>query len=203
MADANIIIRVDAELKQNFEWACSAADNTGSQVLRKFMRDFVTKRMAQEASKVVIEEPAVDGAQFLYNKDDPAEVLTIKKKIFLRREFEKLHPEVPLTDYNEREAIKREAYSVVHNEALPLTTRTDAAVSIIKAHFQRSAQGSLDTDSPSSINRHPGFPEYVKHYVKSVSLAKSFGDDVYDELVRRFPLDKPSRMGDTPSWPST
>lgn len=203
MADANMIIRVDPELKQNFDWACSVADNTASQVLRKYMRDFITKMMEQEASQVVIEEPGDDGPQFLYNKDDAAEVLNVKKKIFLCREFEKLHPEVPLADYNERERMKRKANDVVHNRDLSVAKRTDAAVDIIKAHYQRSAQSSLNTDSPSTIKHHPGFAEYAKHYVKSVSLAKTFGDDVYDELVRRFPLDGPSRMGDTPSWPST
>jgi predicted transcriptional regulator len=203
MADANMIIRVDPELKQNFDWACSVADNTASQLLRKYMRDFVTMQMTKEASQVVIEESDADGAQFLYDKNDAAEVLNIKKKIFLCREFEKLHPEVPLADYNERERIKREAHGVVLNRDLSVAKRTDAAVGIIKAHYQRSAQSSLNPDSPSSINRHPGFSEYAKHYVKSVSLAKTFGDDVYDELVRRFPLDGPSRMGDTPSWPST
>ncbi|PHV09320.1 hypothetical protein CSQ96_02200 [Janthinobacterium sp. BJB412] len=203
MADANMIIRVDPELKQDFDWACGMADNTASQVLRKCMRDFVTKLMEQKASQVVIDESDDNGPQFLYDKADTAEVLNIKKKIFLCREFEKLHPEVALADYNERERIKREAHGIVHNRDLTVTKRTDAAVDILKAHYQRSAQSSLSPDSPSSINRHPGFSEYAKHYVKSVSLAKTFGDDVYGELVRRFPLNGPSRMGDTPTWPST
>lgn len=201
MADANMIIRVDPELKQNFEWACGVADNTASQVLRKYMRDFIAKQMEQEASQVVIKVSDADGPQFLYDKTDAKEVLTIKKTIFLCHEFERLHPEVPLADYDDREKIKQDAYVVIHNKALPVTKRTDAAVDIIKAHYQRSAQSSLNPDSPISIKHHPGFVEYASHYVKSVSLAKTFGDDVYDELVQRFPLDGPSRMGDTPSWP--
>lgn len=87
MADADLIIRVDPELKQDFDWACGVADSTASQVLRQYMCGFVSKLMAQEASQVVIEEPGAAGPQFLYNKEDAAEVLSIKKKIFLRRLF--------------------------------------------------------------------------------------------------------------------
>ena len=45
MADADLIIRVDPELKQDCDWACGVADSTASQVLRQYMCGFVREAL--------------------------------------------------------------------------------------------------------------------------------------------------------------
>lgn len=203
MSDTSMVLRVDHQLKHDFEWACEQTDKTASQALRSYMRKFIDEVMAKKASKMVIETSNSDGAQFVYNKNDPEEVLAIKKKIFLCREFEKFHPSVPLEDYVVRERLKQKAYSTLHNQDLSASVRADAAVDLIKAHFMASARGSINPDRPTSIKLHPGFDEYAKHYIRTVELVQSFPKDVYDELARRYPLDGPSRMKDSTStsWP--
>ena len=45
MAESNVIVRVDDELKAAFADAAKAADRTASQLLRDFMRDFVKSQV--------------------------------------------------------------------------------------------------------------------------------------------------------------
>ena len=47
MAEATFTFRVDEELKAEFSEAAKAQDQTGAQLLRSFMRDYVRKRRDQ------------------------------------------------------------------------------------------------------------------------------------------------------------
>lgn len=201
MAETSMVLRVDQQLKADFEWACNHADTTASQALRRYMRKFVDEEMNKKAAVLVIEPSPAGGAQFVYNQNDAEEVLMIKRKLLLFQEFEKLHPTVPLMDYPEREKLKEKAWSVLHDQTLPTSDRANAAVDILKAHFMGSARGRINPEHPSSIKLHPGFDEYAKHYLRGVSLAKSFPDEVYEELLHRYPLKGPSLMNDSTSWP--
>ena len=44
MAESNFTVRVDDELKEAFTKAAKAADRTGGQLIRDFMRDYVRER---------------------------------------------------------------------------------------------------------------------------------------------------------------
>ncbi|QQU55593.1 hypothetical protein [Serratia liquefaciens] len=48
MSESTVVIRVDDELKIAFASAAKAADRTASQLLRDFMRDFVSRQSQQK-----------------------------------------------------------------------------------------------------------------------------------------------------------
>lgn len=48
MPESTVVIRVDEELKTAFACAAKAADRTASQLLRDFMREFVSRQAQQE-----------------------------------------------------------------------------------------------------------------------------------------------------------
>lgn len=53
MSESTVVIRVDEELKTAFASAAKAADRTASQLLRDFMREFVSRRAAGRVRPVV------------------------------------------------------------------------------------------------------------------------------------------------------
>ncbi|MEN5283873.1 hypothetical protein [Serratia marcescens] len=48
MSESTVVIRVDDDLKTAFASAAKAADRTASQLLRDFMREFVSRQAQQE-----------------------------------------------------------------------------------------------------------------------------------------------------------
>lgn len=55
MSESTVVIRVDEELKTAFASAAKAADRTASQLLRDFMREFVSRQAQQERVRPVVE----------------------------------------------------------------------------------------------------------------------------------------------------
>ncbi|EPC4488568.1 CopG family ribbon-helix-helix protein [Serratia liquefaciens] len=56
MSESTVVIRVDDELKIAFASAAKAADRTASQLLRDFMRDFVSRQSQQKEYEQWLQE---------------------------------------------------------------------------------------------------------------------------------------------------
>ncbi|CAI1124002.1 hypothetical protein [Serratia quinivorans] len=56
MSESTVVIRVDDELKMAFASAAKAADRTASQLLRDFMRDFVSRQSQQKEYEQWLQE---------------------------------------------------------------------------------------------------------------------------------------------------
>ncbi|AEF47771.1 hypothetical protein JK621_17955 [Serratia plymuthica] len=56
MSESTVVIRVDEELKIAFASAAKAADRTASQLLRDFMRDFVSRQTHQKEYEQWLQE---------------------------------------------------------------------------------------------------------------------------------------------------
>ncbi|CAI1124519.1 CopG family ribbon-helix-helix protein [Serratia quinivorans] len=56
MSESTVVIRVDDELKMAFVSAAKAADRTASQLLRDFMRDFVSRQSQQKEYEQWLQE---------------------------------------------------------------------------------------------------------------------------------------------------
>lgn len=75
MSESTVVIRVDDELKIAFASAAKAADRTGSQLLRDFMRDFVSRQSQQKEyeqwlqEKVDLSRKALQEGRVVDNED--------------------------------------------------------------------------------------------------------------------------------------
>lgn len=191
--EGKIITRVPEDLKNAFDWACDVADQTGSQVLRRAMRDLVSEVFDRVTSSIALDGSVPDSRTgILYDPKDEGDVRLVKRTIYLQKKFMELHPEVPLVPYAEREAMKKAARKVLHDEFMPVKEREEALLNLIKAHYIRSAESFLSTDDPLSYTRHPGFDEYVKHYLHAGSVPESAA--IEKALQKRYPLKGPSTM---------
>lgn len=75
MSESTVVIRVDDELKIAFASAAKAADRTASQLLRDFMRDFVSRQSQQKEyehwlqEKVDLSRKALQEGSVVDNED--------------------------------------------------------------------------------------------------------------------------------------
>lgn len=75
MSESTVVIRVDDELKIAFASAAKAADRTASQLLRDFMRDFVSRQSQQKEyeqwlqEKVDLSRKALQEGRVVDNED--------------------------------------------------------------------------------------------------------------------------------------
>ncbi|HEJ7042319.1 MAG: hypothetical protein E6093_21065 [Serratia liquefaciens] len=75
MSESIVVIRVDDELKIAFASAAKAADRTASQLLRDFMRDFVSRQSQQKEyeqwlqEKVDLSRKALQEGRVVDNED--------------------------------------------------------------------------------------------------------------------------------------
>ncbi|HID9471631.1 TPA: hypothetical protein ACXI1T_004397 [Serratia liquefaciens] len=75
MSESTVVIRVDDELKIAFASAAKAADRTASQLLRDFMRDFVSRQSQQKEyeqwlqEKVDLSRKALQEGRVVENED--------------------------------------------------------------------------------------------------------------------------------------
>ncbi|GAK29605.1 hypothetical protein [Serratia liquefaciens] len=75
MSESTVVIRVDDELKMAFASAAKAADRTASQLLRDFMRDFVSRQSQQKEyeqwlqEKVDLSRKALQEGRVVDNQD--------------------------------------------------------------------------------------------------------------------------------------
>ncbi|HFI5310267.1 hypothetical protein C5188_22350 [Serratia liquefaciens] len=75
MSESTVVIRVDDELKIAFASAAKAADRTASQLLRDFMRDFVSRQSQQKEyeqwlqEKVDLSRKALQEGRMVDNED--------------------------------------------------------------------------------------------------------------------------------------
>lgn len=199
MAEASIVLRLDSDLKREFEWVCDQVDQTASQVLRACMRKFINETIENKANKIILDRSIEAHNGLFIDFENHEEVLSLKKKKFLCDEFERLNPGVKLLDYSQRENLKEEAYAILNDKNKSVSERADAAVKIVKSHFMRSVQSFINTDRISTVWKHPGFDVYAKHYISKLGFS-AFDTDVYEEMLRRFPLDGESQMGDSSYW---
>jgi hypothetical protein len=195
MAGKQIPIKVDEKLKAQFEWACAHADTTTSQQIRKHMRDFVNEIFDKSASSIILDGSnpnTITGG--MYNPRDENDILTVKRTIWLMRQFEALHPEVRLLPYDEREQIKAAANSRIADVSLAMEDRVAAYTDLMRAHFMRSAMDSLREDDPISYQNHPGFDEYARHYVRAADANNMEVANIplFDALAKKYPLQGPS-----------
>lgn len=166
--------RLPEQLKRDLELTCAAEDRTAAQVLRQLVRGFIDdsfdKRCAHMSLR--LEDPSSAVTRDLRTggsicPNEPEDVHTLKRIYFLLDAFERLHPEVAIMPYAEREDIKqrgRELQARGH-AAGDLAAQLEGYGQVMRAHFARSAEASLDPASPYSYLDHPGYDEFARHYV--------------------------------------
>lgn len=181
-----------AMMAAGLEWETDeTAESAASRVLTEVRRRI--KAVASELS-TIDRSPLID---FTYAPSVRADRNQAARRIVLRALFEALHPGVTLFPYRGRENLKHEAWKQVGDTGLPVPARVEGAEQVIAAHYARSALSSLDASDPLSFVRHPGLPEYTRHYLHAAPdfWRDRFGDDVAGELLARYPAPVLLRIG--------
>lgn len=188
---ASILLKVDSQIKKQFELACAKDDITVAQALRQAMRRYVEDQVAKECARISLRVIPDDGGTMvdvrtggLFSATEQADVDNLKRQYRLMDAFERLHPEVPLLPYNEREKLKQEGHTQRHAATLP--ERAEGYEKILRAHYARSAMDWLDTTDPFSYLGHPGYVEFARHYVAHDLAQGRLEEDLAGEMQRRF-----------------
>lgn len=105
---------------------------------------------------------------FLFSMDEPKDVIAVKERRVLRRLFVQLHPDVPLSLYEDRERMKKQGRVLAEDRGLPGPERVRGVELLFKAWYARSAE-SLLAKGYAGL-KHPGFSEYARHLWHVIKL---------------------------------
>ena len=192
MSDKQIIpVKVDPALKTDFEWTCELIDSNVSQELRKLMRGLIKKEHDKALEGIVLSGETPDPVSG-YNYDPRAaeDIRTVKRMIWLMRQFERLHPGEKLMPFQVREDRKRVANCIACDTNKTPQERAEGYLNVIRTYFSRSVMATLIERDPRSYRDHPGFETYVAHYLaaKKQGAADLEHQESIDLLSQRYPL---------------
>lgn len=189
----SILIKVDSNLKLDFEKAARAQDTTPTQALRHLMRRYVDEYVERQCARITLTAKAEGGVLTdertgaMFSPDDADELATIKRTYRLLDEFAHLHPEVPLQKYDEREELKERGRAMLNASVASLEERVEGYELVMQAHFMRSAWDFLDPSRAFSYLEHPGYAEFARHYVAHDVAAGLVEGNLALELQRHHP----------------
>ena len=191
---SSILVKVDSRLKLDFEMAARKQDTTATQALRHLMRRYIDEYVERQCARITLRGRALAGGVrtdertgAMFSPNDADEVSNIKRTYRLMDEFERLHPEVPLQKYDEREELKERGRVMLNAAQARLEDRVQGHELVMQAHFMRSAWDFLDPSQAFSYLDHPGYAEYVRHYVAWDVSEGLLAPDLAQELQRRHP----------------
>lgn len=193
-----IPVKTDPALKADFEWSCELTDTNMSAELRRHMRAFVKKELDKALEDIVLsgETPdPVTGIDYMpHEKDD---VRTVKRRTWLMRQFERLHPGVKLMPYHLREDTKDAGRRTARDTSKTLDDRAKGFLDVVRAYFSRSVMSTLDERDPRSYKLHPGFEKFAAHYL-AAEEKRADVEAQYREVIAllrdQYPLNEPLRM---------
>ncbi len=187
--------RLAERLKRDFEMTCAEDDQAASQVLRQLVRAYVDDQFDKRCATVTLRLAQGSGpvndlrTGALVSPDWPEDLKALKRKYHLLDAFERLHPEVAIMPYAEREEVKRHGHELKARgrAAGDLAAQVEGYERIMRAHFARSAESSLDVSSPFSYLDHPGYDEFARHYVAADLEQRNESTELLRALQARWP----------------
>lgn len=192
MAISSILLKVEADLKRDFELTCARRDTSVAQALRNQMRRFVDEVVDAECTRIALRYKPSDGAALdertggLFSLSEPDDVATLKRTYRLLDAFEHEHPEVPLLTYNDREDLKTRGRALLDSPNSSLQQRVKGYEMVMRAHYARSAMESLDPSRAFSNLDHPGYKEYAAHYVAADVRTGEIKQDLARALQEKY-----------------
>lgn len=195
MKDKQVIpVKVDPSLKADFEWACAVANTNSSQELRKHMRKFSKREQAKVFDSIKLTGKSPDPLTgYHYDKNTPEDVMAVKRLTWLMKQFENLSSLNSIMPYEKREQYKENGYRIATDLTLTLKERACGYRDIVRAHYYRSVMDTLDVSDPKSYQKHPGFDEYMAHYIVANPFFKG-SEELPMFWVRDYPLQRTLSM---------